>query len=503
MTAGSFRRRTARGGLASLVTFAVNTPVSLVVGAVVARSLGPAGQGSFASYQFLLALLVVVGDLGVGGVLLQRAIAARVDRRAADQLLALQLSLGQRLALQSPVATGGLFIVVAVRGDFWIAVLVLVSVPLQQLALQPGIYFNTQNDLSKLVVANIAGSVLSSVAVVAVAVTSHNAELTFVTRVATSAVVLGIVLASVRSFPLAALRPRVDMHAMWAERSTAGPLWVATVLGVVVYSRSEVIFLDLSGFAVAAGIFAVAFGLTQQVTAPIDALSGLLLVSISEVRSADSERGLRFGLLASRANGAVLGVVVCGAPALAWAVPLLYGPAFAGAAVLILPLLVASCAQSLVHPLQSTALASLRTRGLLLTNLGGAVADIVLLVLLTPVLGAMGAALANMAAQVVSVGLLVWFSLVGDGRARRAYLGCYRSCFLATVATTALWGGAQLVTPAAHTGVVTTVVLVAGCLVVWGALLRVLPKSSATEEDLPLPSRLPGWAVRTVRHVAR
>lgn len=503
VTAGGFRRRTTSGVLASLVTFAVNTPLSVLAGALVARSLGPAGQGSLASYQFILALLLVIGDLGVGGVLLQRAIAARVEGREAAKLTALQVSLGQRLALQSPVAAGGLVVVVAMRGDLWVVVLILLAVPLQQLALQPGIYFNAQNDLSVLALANIVGSALSSAVVVTVAVMTRNAELTFATRVAASAVILLLVLAGVRSFPVAALRPKVDLRAMWAERSVAGPLWVATVLGVVVYSRSEVVFLDFSGLAVAAGVFAVAFGLTQQVTAPIDALSGLLLVSISEVRSADSERGLRFGLLASRVNGAVLGVVMCGAPALSWAVLFLYGTSFAGAAALILPLLVASCAQSLVHPLQSTALASFRTRGLLLTNLGGAVMDLVLLVLLVPILGAMGAALANMAAQMVSVLLLVWFSLVGDGCARRAYLGCYRSWFVAAAATTALWGGAQLVTPAAQTGFVASAVLVVGCLVIWIGLLRVLPASSATAEEIPLPSVVPRWAGGIVQHVAR
>lgn len=508
MAGEDFRRRTTRGGLASIATYAVSTPLSILASALVARSLGPDGQGTLASYQFALTLLLAIGDFGVGAVLLQRSIAARVSGDAVGAVRALRLSLGQRLVMQCPLAVGVIVPWVLLGGSGGVAaILVLLAIPAQQLALQPGLFFNTQNNLGAPAVASILGNVVGSALTVVAAWISGDAAITLAVRLGTALAGLTFTYLLVRAVPLVILLPDLRLKGLWADRAVAFPLWAATLLGLITYSRSEVLFLSGVGRATEAGIFAVAFGVAQQVTSPIDSLSGLLLVSISEARASDERRGVRFALFASRASGAALGLVCCMAPALAWGMAALYGRRFTDAAFLLLPLLLASCAQSLVHPVHSTVLSSLKTRGLLLTNLGGVITDLVGLVVLVPLLGALGAALANMSAQLVAIALLLALGLAHAKESRRFFLESYRPWILAAVTCACTWLLGRLF-GATWVGLgvaplVTALGLSIVNVLIWGALLQVLPKFSSTKERLPLPGRLPPSAVRCIEFFTR
>ena len=127
--------------------------------------------------------------------------------------------------------------------------------------------------------------------------------------------------------------------------------WIASVIGTFVFSRSEIFLLQAFHQAAALGVYALAFGLSQQITAPIDALLLPLLPSVTGVLAEWPQRARltfeRSTRVSSVMGGATAAAVV---PPLVFAVPIIYGHEFMEAAWLFVPLALTSIFQSTNNP---------------------------------------------------------------------------------------------------------------------------------------------------------
>ena len=138
--------------------------------------------------------------------------------------------------------------------------------------------------------------------------------------------------------------------------------WASGLVGLLVFSRSEIFLLQAFNQPEALGLFALAFGLSQQITAPVDAMLHPLTPAVAGLLSEWPERAAqafeRSTRVSALLSGGVAAVVV---PTLVFAVPLIYGDAFESAAWLFVPLALVSAFQSVNNPV--LAFVNARQRG--------------------------------------------------------------------------------------------------------------------------------------------
>jgi O-antigen/teichoic acid export membrane protein len=182
----------------------------------------------------------------------------------------------------------------------------------------------------------------------------------------------------------------------------------AGLAGTLVFSRSEVLVLDWFGRPQMAGIFALAYGVAAQITAPVDAVIGPLGPAASALAGAypnkarsGRQRAVRVTALLS---GGILATV---APAFASVLDIIYGRGFSGAQLAFLVLAAGSCLQSVCNPFQVFQRARRRAGRLLVFTVSALVIDLVTALLLIPPLGLNGALVANLGGQLGFLGALI------------------------------------------------------------------------------------------------
>jgi O-antigen/teichoic acid export membrane protein len=184
--------------------------------------------------------------------------------------------------------------------------------------------------------------------------------------------------------------------------------WASGLVALLVYSRSEIFLLQVFDKKAALGLFALAFGLSQVITAPADAMLHALLPAVSGLLSAWPERALDAFERSTRVSvllcGGVAALVV---PLLVFAAPLIYGRGFISAGWLFVPLALVSTFQSVNNPV--LAFVNGRQRGglILKASTAGLLVDVTIAVTLIPPFGAWGAVVANVAGQLVA---LIWLA---------------------------------------------------------------------------------------------
>jgi O-antigen/teichoic acid export membrane protein len=237
--------------------------------------------------------------------------------------------------------------------------------------------------------------------------------------------------------------------ALWAARDTGWPdmrtplppdlhgrllrynlgLALLVVMNVIVWQRSELIFLGRFSGPEQVAYYAVPFSLTQRLSEVLPgAVLGVLLPTLSFAYGAADPA--RFGEILSSAARylAMLALPICvfGIPLAGAAVRLLYGPAYLPAVPVLQILLAASIFGVAGQAASATLLGMEAQSWLLKTGLAAVVLSLTLDFLLIPRWGAIGAAIANAVTQgswAVAVSAPLWRRISPEARAAVARSG--------------------------------------------------------------------------------
>jgi O-antigen/teichoic acid export membrane protein len=218
----------------------------------------------------------------------------------------------------------------------------------------------------------------------------------------------------------AALRPRLPRRlgaGFWRYGAVTA---TSSVVSLLVFSRSEIVVLALLGTKHDVAVFALAYGLAQRLTTPVDTLLGPLIPALAALEAVDKER-LRAGFeralriaatgVAFLAAATVVGTV--------YAAPVLFGSKYQGVGLAFAALAGISLLQSAAHPYTALVYAIGRP-GVALRALSVAlVLDAGLCVALIPWLGIWGAVVANAVGALAAIALAARAAL-GRGSVRRA-----------------------------------------------------------------------------------
>ncbi|HET9996246.1 MAG TPA: hypothetical protein VFQ17_01960, partial [Nocardioides sp.] len=191
------------------------------------------------------------------------------------------------------------------------------------------------------------------------------------------------------------------------------PTGLASILGALALTRTEVFFLTWLSTPEAVGVFALAFGLANHIFAPAEAMVGPLIPAVSGLHEVD--RGALIAAFQRVLRASSVGIALAcagGLPALAILVPVLYGEEFAASAPLLLALGAAAAVLTTGGPLSVFTMGRLSGSRLMLANGAALATDLVLALALIPVWDAWGAVVA------ISAGALVRFLLLLGGEVR-------------------------------------------------------------------------------------
>jgi O-antigen/teichoic acid export membrane protein len=170
--------------------------------------------------------------------------------------------------------------------------------------------------------------------------------------------------------------------------------------------------MQLYGQTTALGLFALAYGLSSQMTGPLDVLLSPLTPAMAAVAAVDFKRTVAAMLRSTRFFALVAGGLTAIVPAIAALVPLIYGDPYREAASLLLPLAAVSTFQSTSNALSLSTYARRDGKTLAIAHSAALVVDLTLAFALIPVIHAWGAVTANAASQVVAIGYLLRRELV-------------------------------------------------------------------------------------------
>lgn len=403
--------------------------------AVVARLLQPSAYGYLAYLTVAATIGVAVTDLGLTYALVQWGAAADAAGERERTAFLLSSGTGYRLCIQLPLLA--VFGVLLLHGQpAWILEIYLLATVLTAVAGGGTLALSVKNQATSLALLAVIGNVAIQFSVILAAWRLRAPADVWAVRLLAASVVPLWSLAMIDGrYRKAAVIPRLPRGLPAGFWRFSLYMWGAGLVTLLVYSRSEVFVLRLYGQAENLGRFALAFGLSQQLTTPVDAMLGPLLPASAALLSAHPEqarralvRGLRFSSLLSGAIAATL------LPAVFTIIPSVYGRHFAQASSLFLALGLVSTLQSVCNPVNALLLARRRARTILGISGASLMLDGVVALLLVPWIGAWGAVAANAAAQLVSSCLFVRAEFREQAFTLREGLSASRSWFVALVA---------------------------------------------------------------------
>lgn len=416
LSRGQLQSRALRGAAVTSLMTTLMVPLSVVANVVIARSLGPEEYGDLAVFTavFVLAVQMANGGISSGVIQWGAASLAAGCSGTADELL--RRSLGFHLLVELPVLTVGVFLLLR---EQHVALPVIAAVALvATLALGGGpLAVTIENRTADAARIGFLANALSLSSTAAAAAATRGAAPTWVVRQAIGVLTLPLYLRS-----LSASRRRSVLVPLWPVRWPPGMIkfsvlsCLAGLITSLVVSRSEIFLLEGLESSQAVGLFALAYGLSYQITAPVDALLSPLMPAVSGLlagyRSDASRALLRALRYSSLAASVVLALVV---PPVVHLIPTLYGSGFSEVSGLFLALAAISCLQSACHPVTAFVTAR-RSGGRLLAN--NAFALVVNLACAVPAIllfGVWGAVLANALGQVALLGSFVRSEVVEQG----------------------------------------------------------------------------------------
>jgi len=228
---------------------------------------------------------------------------------------------------------------------------------------------------------------------------------------ALAAYVVGSVLLAFPGLRLLGKKPGVGQDLRGHIMRFALTSWSAGVIGGLVWSRSEIVFLEHFVGIRAVGLFAAASTLTLMATTLPVLLNSALLPYFSEQHGLEAREPIHRVYRAMTGIVALLVAPACvGAAAIAPVlVPLLFGAEFADATpiamVLLIPAGIGAVAASTTNLIYSTGKSAI----LLISNAVGLAGTILLALLVIPRFGLMGAAWSRAAVHVTVVAIETWY----------------------------------------------------------------------------------------------
>ncbi|HEX3907602.1 MAG TPA: oligosaccharide flippase family protein [Mycobacteriales bacterium] len=463
--------------------------IATVANVAIGRLLGAARYGNVALLTLSLGVALVITNAGVVSAAIQWGSQLFSDGDEPGALRLLAVSNGWHLYVQAPLMT---VVVMSIAWhDSWLVkggLLVGVIVPCIVSGAAVDLVMEHRTDAG----AKVAlGSVLFvQVMPVIVAAESRSAVAVWSATVATMAVS-----ACVALIPLSRQRRRDVLKTLFpwrlvlpaGYRRFAWLSMVSDVLNLLVTTRSEIFLLALLTSSKVVGVYALAFGIAGQLTAPVDALLGPLVPAASGLVGRDTAKAAVGYLRAVRVSTLLATcLMVIAVPGVSRLIPLIYGHSFDGASRLFVALAISSCFATCLNPTIAF-LAAHRAAGTALwTNVGALAVDAVIAVSLIPFIGAYGAVCAAVAASVVR--LLVWT------RTEVRRLGLAWRSFLVDVAvfvTGAVVVVLGVVVGLAISGPLGVVVQVAAPVVVFFGLLRIASGGLSDADSGPMLDVLP------------
>lgn len=386
----SLSRRAYRGAVWSSLATVIMLPVNFLGSLLVARILGPADLGEFVALTVFLTLSGPILDFGFSAALPQwagRAVATG-DESLVEELF--RKALGFYLLLQLPLTLLGAAVLLRNSPNSYLltfALLLLIGAGLSSTSH----WLAAHNILAVGAKRSIAAGVLGNVVLVAVAAVGGEPEQMWLSRAAVQLLpALAVLFVLGRPALQILFRPRLPRHMPPGFWALARPLWVTTMLGALLATRTEVFLLRGNGFAVAAGVFAVGYGLAAQIMGLISGVHasfGAALVSTGhdpELLARGIERGRRlFDVLAS--------LIMAAAGGAAFAIVPLYGEEYASAVGVFVAVLVASSFQHSLTVYGAAVLVRRESRPLLSAQALALALDLGVAAALIPRLGLAGA----------------------------------------------------------------------------------------------------------------
>lgn len=496
--AGELQRRALRGVTWSSLSVLVSLPLAIAVSVILARSLGPEQFARFALLSFLTPVLLVAGDLGFTQATLREASQAFAAGQLDRTRVALRKALGWNL-LRLPVAYA-LLLGVA-RPGIAVSLVVIIGLGLQFAG--SGLLFSIQAENR-----GATGAKLGFVHGLAAAATGIVAAVSGASGTTVWAVILasGVVIVpgwlllsnpDLRSAGLRPAWPRRLPTGFWRYGLTAALLLLLTTL---VFSRSEIVILELLGEHHALAVFALAFGLSQRLTTPVDTLLGPLIPALTALAGAHADhmdagfaRALRLSCVGVTILGgaAVVGTML--------AAPVLFGREYQGTGTVFAALAAISLLQSALQPYTAVAYALGQLGVLVRAYVVALVVDVAMAMALIPPFGIWGAVVSNVAGGLIALALTVrGLSVVGG--VRDAGVPAGRLLMVAALSASAAYGAGVLVGgihPVA--GIVAAYSAGSACVLVMAALTGGLVRADDAEVLLGvLPVRVARAARRMI-----
>jgi O-antigen/teichoic acid export membrane protein len=270
------------------------------------------------------------------------------------------------------------------------------------------------------------------------------------------------------------------------------PTSYGVLLTIVVWRRSEFFFLDHYSTDTQIALYSVVFAVVAALIQVPDAIAAITLPAVATLSGAGQAEQIRTGF--SRALRLVL-LATLPVTAVSFALGptllrVVYGPEFRDTESVLLIMLAPFPLLPLLS-LSRSVLAGLgRLRIPLSIETAAAALNIVLAYLLVSGHGAVGAAVANVAAQTMGAVLVLGYSLIAVGAPQWRPLTLWRAAVAAVAAGFAGWAGVSFLPDAAGlvVGSIAAAVIFAGLAV----SLRILPREDAVWLDQHAGERLGG-----------
>jgi O-antigen/teichoic acid export membrane protein len=465
LSPGELQRRAVGGSTWTSLHTLVSLPIAFVANALIARRIGVSGYGDLAFLTAILTLGFAVANFGFNPALVQRGSRAEAagDRKEADSLL--MRSLGFHTIVELPILIA-LALVLTHGHPLWelaaVGGAVIGSCLLGGAALSLTIESRTALGAKLALGSNLVVYPTS----ILVAVITASASAVWAVRTVVPVIWLSLALFFLdRARRRAVLSPRLPLGLGRNFWRFALASWLAGVVGMLVFSRSELFLLQWFGKTEDLGLFALAFGVSYQITAPVDAMLLALLPAVAGILSEWPERAADTFDRATRVSSVLAGgIAAVAVPVMVFSFPFIYGESFEKAAWLFVPLALVSAFQTVNNPV--LAFVNGRERGGLIVrvNVAALVLNLVAGVALIPPFGAWGAVAANVLGQAVALVLLALNEPLALQLRARVYLILLRPFGIGSVCAAAALAAGVLVE-----GASSLLALVAAC-VVGGAL---------------------------------
>ena len=280
------------------------------------------------------------------------------------------------------------------------------------------------------------------------------------------------------------LRPQLWRYAI--------PTTYGVFLTIVVWRRSEFFFLEYYSTDTQIALYSVVFAVVAALIQLPDAIAAITLPAVATLSGAGQAERIRTGFsralrLVLLATLPVTAVAFALGPAL---LRVVYGPEFEATESVLLIMLLPFPLLPLLS-LSRSVLAGLgRLRIPLVIETAAAVLNIGLAFALVPGHGAVGAAVANIAAQTMGAILVLAYSLVAVGAPQWRPFSLWRAAVAAAAAGLAGWAAVLLLPDAA--GLAVGSVAAAGVFAGLAFALRILPREDAIWLDAHAGERLGG-----------